>query len=99
MIVFASILVMLAAAVVLLASARSLRLPYPALLALAGAAVGVAPIDTIGLRLDPELALALLVAPVLLDAAYDTSLRETVPVASLARIAVGLTRRRRIGGK
>ena len=91
MIVFASILVMLAAAVVLLASARSLRLPYPALLALAGAAVGDAPIDTIGLRLDSELALALLIAPVLLDAAYDTSLRDTVPVASLARIAVGLT--------
>jgi len=54
-IVFASILVMLAAAVVLLASARSLRLPYPALLALAGATVGVAPIDTIGLRQIPSL--------------------------------------------
>src|SRR6195952_5623593 len=85
---------MLAAAVVLLAIARSLRLPYPALLALAGAAVAISPID-IGLRLDPELALALFIAPVLLDAAYDTSLRDLkrhwIPVASLALIAVGLT--------
>src|SRR4051794_4771429 len=85
---------MLAAAVVLLAIARSLRLPYPALLALAGAVIAVTPVD-IGLRLDPELALALFVAPVLLDAAYDTSLRDLkrhwIPVASLALIAVGLT--------
>jgi hypothetical protein len=36
-IVFSTILAMLAAAVVLLALARSLRPPYPALLALAGA--------------------------------------------------------------
>ena len=94
MTVFATILVMLAAAVVLLAVARSLRLPYPALLALAGAVVAVAPVD-VGLRMDPELALALFIAPVLLDAAYDTSLRDLkrhwAPVASLALIAVGLT--------
>jgi monovalent cation/hydrogen antiporter len=93
-IVFATILIMLAAAVLLLAIARWLRLPYPALLAMAGAAVAIAPVD-VGLRLDPELALALFIAPVLLDAAYDTSLRDLkrhwVPVASLALIAVGLT--------
>src|SRR3954469_15861270 len=84
----------LAAAVLLLAIARRLRLPYPALLALAGAAVAIAPVD-VGLHLDPELALALFIAPVLLDAAYDTSLRDLkrhwAPVASLALIAVGLT--------
>jgi hypothetical protein len=72
-IVFATILVMLAAAVVLLAVARSLRLPYPALLTLAGAVVAVAPVD-ISLRLDPELALALFIAPVLLDAAGKRAL-------------------------
>lgn len=42
--------------------------------------------------LDPQLALALFVAPVLLDAAYDTSLRELRanwrPVAGLAIAAV-----------
>jgi CPA1 family monovalent cation:H+ antiporter len=45
--------------------------------------------------LDPELALALFVAPVLLDAAYDASPRDLKrywrPVASLALITVGLT--------
>jgi CPA1 family monovalent cation:H+ antiporter len=94
MIVFETILVMLAAAVLLLAIARWLRLPYPALLAVAGAAVAIAPVN-VGLRLDPELALALFIAPVLLDAAYDTSLRDLkrhwAPVASLVLIAVGLT--------
>jgi hypothetical protein len=48
-----------------------------------------------GLHLNPELALALFIAPVLLDAAYDTSLRDLQrhwgPVASLVVIAVGLT--------
>src|SRR3954453_17470922 len=86
-IVFATILVMLAAAVLLLAIARGLRLPYPALLALAGAAVPMGPVD-VGLDLDPDLPLALFIAPVLLDAAYDTSLRDLkrhwAPVASLA---------------
>jgi len=61
---------------------------------LAGAAVAVAQVD-VGLHLNPELALALFIAPVLLDAAYDTSLRDLkrhwAPVASLVVIAVGLT--------
>jgi monovalent cation/hydrogen antiporter len=94
MIVFDTILVMLVAAVLLLALARTLKLPYPVLLALAGAAVAVAQVD-VGLHLNPELALALFIAPVLLDAAYDTSLRDLKrhwgPVASLVVIAVGLT--------
>ncbi|MEJ1975084.1 MAG: sodium:proton antiporter [Acetobacteraceae bacterium] len=45
--------------------------------------------------LDPGLALALFVAPVLLDAAYDASPRDLgdnwLPVASLVLVAVGLT--------
>jgi CPA1 family monovalent cation:H+ antiporter len=45
--------------------------------------------------LPPELILALFVAPVLLDAAYDTSLRDLrdnwLPVSSLVLVAVGLT--------
>jgi monovalent cation/hydrogen antiporter len=94
MIVFETVLVMLAGAVLLLALARRMKLPYPVLLALAGAAVAIAPVD-LGLHLDPELALALFIAPVLLDAAYDTSLRDLKrhwsPVASLVLIAVGLT--------
>src|SRR4051794_34668031 len=85
---------MLAAAVLLVALARRLKVPYPVLLALAGAAVAIAPVG-VSFHLDPELALALFVAPVLLDAAYDTSLRDLKrhwrPVASLVLIAVGLT--------
>src|SRR3954469_11436266 len=85
---------MLAAAVLLVALARRLKVPYPVLLALAGAAVAIAQVD-VGFHLDPELVLALFIAPVLLDAAYDTSLRDLkrhwAPVASLVLIAVGLT--------
>ena len=45
--------------------------------------------------LEPELALALFVAPVLLDAAFDTSLRDLrnnwLPVSTLVLVAVGVT--------
>ena len=45
--------------------------------------------------LEPELALALFLAPVLLDAAYDTSPRDLkdnwLPVTCLVLVAVGLT--------
>ncbi len=49
--------------------------PYPALLALAGAAVALVP-GAPDVQLDPELALTLFVAPTLLDAAYDASPRD-----------------------
>jgi hypothetical protein len=52
MIVFDTILVMLASAVLLLALARSLKMPYPVLLALAGAAVAVTQVD-VGLHHRP----------------------------------------------
>jgi NhaP-type Na+/H+ or K+/H+ antiporter len=94
MIVFETILVMLAAAVLLLVAARRFHLPYPVLLALGGAAVALAHLN-IGFHPDPELVLALFVAPVLLDAAYDTSLRDLKrnwrAVTSLALLAVGVT--------
>ncbi|MGC1305536.1 MAG: cation:proton antiporter, partial [Caulobacteraceae bacterium] len=94
MIVFEAVLVLLVACVVLSALARRLGVPYPAFLALAGASLAFAPIAS-PFRLDPALALALFVAPVLLDAAYDTSLRDLkknwAPVGSLVLVAVGLT--------
>jgi Na+/H+ antiporter len=79
----------------LLASiARRLKMPYPVLLAGLGVALAFTP-NLPDLTLDPQLTLALFVAPVLLDAAYDASLRDLKdnwrPVASLALIAVGLT--------
>jgi monovalent cation/hydrogen antiporter len=67
MLAFATILVMLAAAVLLLGATRRWRLPYPVLLALTGVVVAVAPID-VGLHPDPALVLTLFVAPTLLDA-------------------------------
>lgn len=51
-----------------------LGIPYPALLALVGALIALVP-GAPGVSLDPELALALFVAPTLLDAAYDASPR------------------------
>jgi CPA1 family monovalent cation:H+ antiporter len=74
--------------------ADRLCVPYPALLALAGAALALVP-GTPQVALDPRLALALFVAPVLLDAAFDTSPRDlgrnVVAVSSLALLAVGAT--------
>jgi Na+/H+ antiporter len=74
--------------------ARRLKLPYLVLLALIGLALAFAP-GLPDLTLDPQLTLTLFVAPVLLDAAYDASLRDLKdnwrPVASLTLIAVGVT--------
>src|SRR3954468_8975526 len=82
------------AAVILAAAARRIGAPYPVFLAVGGAILALLPINT-SFTLPPELALALFVAPVLLDAAYDASLRDLrdnwVPVAGLVIFAVGLT--------
>src|SRR5947208_15976233 len=94
MLLFEWTLVLLLAAVLLAALARRLEVPYPALLALAGAALAFLPIAP-EIEIDPDLALALFVAPVLLDAAFDTSPRElkrnALPLTSLAVVAVLVT--------
>src|SRR5215813_13052872 len=81
-------------AVLLAAAARKLGAPYPAFLALIGAVLAFLP-GMPRLSIDPEVVLALFVAPVLLDAAYDTSPRDLrdnwVAVASLAVGTVLLT--------
>lgn len=59
----------------LTALSRRLGAHYPALVALAGAVLALVP-GTPTLVLDPEFALTLSVAPVLLDAAFDASPRE-----------------------
>jgi monovalent cation/hydrogen antiporter len=91
---FEWLLILLAGAVVATAIARKLKLPYPSLLALGGTALALLP-NTPEFTLDPALTLALFVAPVLLDAAFDTSLRDLkrmwVPVLCLVVIAVGVT--------
>ena len=82
------------AAVILAAAARRVGAPYPVFLALGGAALAFLPTETTFI-LPPELALALFIAPVLLDAAYDASLRDLkdnwAPVIGLVVFAVGLT--------
>jgi CPA1 family monovalent cation:H+ antiporter len=92
--VFEVVVLLLLVGALLAALARRIGTPYPALVALAGAALALVP-GTPALALDPELALALFVAPVLLDAAFDASPRDLRanwrPVASLALGAVALT--------
>ncbi|WP_137932904.1 cation:proton antiporter [Mesorhizobium comanense] len=75
MALFELTLVLLLTAVALTALSRRLEIPYPSLLALAGVAIAFVP-GAPTIEIDPELALALFIAPVLLDAAYDTSLRD-----------------------
>ena len=91
---FEKLLILFSAAVVLAAAARRIGAPYPAFLALGGAVIAFLP-NPPALTLPPELMLALFVAPVLLDAAYDASLRDLkenwAPVTSLVVVAVALT--------
>jgi Na+/H+ antiporter len=74
--------------------ARRLHIPYPVLLALLGVGLAFMP-KVPELSLDPNLALTLFVAPVLLDAAFDMSLRDLKdnwrPVIGLTVVAVVLT--------
>jgi Na+/H+ antiporter len=85
---------LLLVAVLLAGVARRLEIPYPAFLALAGAGLAFLPF-TQDIVIEPELALALFVAPALLDAAFDTSphdlRRHALALASLAVVAVVLT--------
>src|SRR5712671_4283782 len=82
------------AAIILAAAARRVGAPYPVFLALGGAILAFVP-GAPSFTVLPELALALFVAPVLLDAAYDASPRDLrdnwAPVTSLVVFAVGLT--------
>jgi Na+/H+ antiporter len=92
--VFEIVVALLLGGAALAAVARRFGAPYPALVALAGAALALVP-GAPTLVLDPELALALFVAPVLVDAAFDASPRDLRAnwraVTSLALGAVALT--------
>lgn len=92
--VFEIVIALLLGGAALAALARRIGAPYPALVALAGAALALIP-GVPALVMDPELALALFVAPVLVDAAFDASPRDLRAnwraVASLALGAVALT--------
>jgi Na+/H+ antiporter len=94
MLVFETILALLLGAALLSMFARKSGVPYPTLLAVAGVGLALVPgLPT--LDFPPDLILALFVAPILLDAAHDMSLRDLRrnwrPVLSLVVVAVGLT--------
>ena len=82
------------AAVILAGVARRAGAPYPVFLALGGALLAFVPVAP-SFTLPPELVLALFVAPVLLDAAFDASLRDLkdnwAPVTGLVVFAVAFT--------
>jgi len=82
------------AAVMLAALARRVGAPYPVFLALGGAILAFVP-GAPKFSVLPEVALALFVAPVLLDAAFDASPRDLrdnwAPVTGLVVFAVSLT--------
>ena len=92
--VFEIIIALLLAGAGLTALSQRIGTPYPAMVALAGAGLALVP-GTPTLVLDPELALTLFVAPVLLDAAFDASPRDLRAnwrtVVGLAVGAVALT--------
>ncbi len=91
---FESLVALVVAAVLLLQVSRRLALPYPAMLAAAGVILALIPGAPL-IRLDPETALALFIAPALVDAAFDFPVgavwRLWRPLVALAGVAVLLT--------
>ncbi len=91
---FESLLALLAIAILLLQVSRRLTIPYPTMLAAAGVVIGLVP-GAPRIVLDPHTALALFIAPVLVDAAYDfpvgTVRRLWRPLFALAVVAVLLS--------
>jgi CPA1 family monovalent cation:H+ antiporter len=91
---FESLLVLLTIAILLLQISRRLTIPYPTMLAAAGAVLALVPgVPSIGL--DPHTALALFIAPALVDAAFDFPIgavwRLWRPLFALAVMAVLLS--------
>jgi len=91
---FEWIIILLLGAALLTDLARRVGAPYPTFLAIGGVLIAFVP-HAPQWQLDPHLALTLFVAPILVDAAYDTSLRDLrdnwIPVAGLVIAAVGTT--------
>src|SRR5688572_32134542 len=91
MALFESLLALLFVSILLLKVSGRIGAPYPTMLAFAGASVAGLPwVPEIDMQ--PRLALALFIAPALLDAAYDLPPRELrrdwLPLTWLALIAV-----------
>ncbi len=91
---FESLLLLLAVAILLLQVSRRLAIPYPTMLAAAGVALALVP-GAPRIALDPHMALALFIAPILVDAAFDFPVQEVRrlwrPLFALAVLAVLLS--------
>jgi CPA1 family monovalent cation:H+ antiporter len=91
---FESLLALLFAAILLLQVSRRLAIPYPAMLAAAGVGLALIP-GAPKIALDPHTALALFIAPVLVDAAFDFPVGAVRtlwrPLFALAVVAVALS--------
>ena len=81
---FESLLVLFAMAILLLQVARRSGVPYPSMLAAAGVVVALIP-GTPNIPIAPATALALFIAPVLVDAAYD------FPIGAAKKLLAPLT--------
>ncbi len=94
MALFESTLTLVLIAIFLLQISRSLTIPYPTLLALAGVIVAALPWAP-SIEIDPELAMALFIAPALLNASFDFPVhllkRFWRPLLALAGMAVLVT--------
>jgi CPA1 family monovalent cation:H+ antiporter len=94
MALFESLLALLLVSILLLKVSGHIGVPYPTMLAFAGACVAALPWAP-EIDMEPRLALALFIAPALVDAAYDLPPRELrrdwLPLTWLALIAVVLT--------
>ncbi|MDR6636377.1 CPA1 family monovalent cation:H+ antiporter, partial [Phyllobacterium sp. 1468] len=91
---FETLVALMAVAILLLQVTRRLHLPYPGILAAAGVAVAMLP-GAPSIPIDPPTALALFIAPVLIDSAYDFPLtaarRMLLPLFVYAVVAVLVT--------
>ncbi len=91
---FETLLVLLFVAIVALQLARRFTVPYPTMLAIAGVVIAALPWAP-HIVIDPRLAMALFIAPALLDSAFDLPPRELRrhwrPLVALAAVAVILT--------
>ena len=67
---FESLLLLMLVAIILLQVAQWLSVPYPSMLAMAGVLIALIP-GTPSFTFDPHIALALFIAPALMDAAFD----------------------------
>ena len=94
MALFESILVLLLLAILSLQVSRRLHIPYPSMLAVAGLVVAMLP-SAPDIAIDPRLAMALFIAPAILDSAFDFPPRAIrrywLPLFALVVIAVLLT--------